>query len=206
MGRTRSFDEIAVLGAAMHAFRRNGYAAVSIKQLEQATGLTSGSLYNAYGDKDGLFRAAFAYYVDILVVGRLQVHTGPDATLDDLEDYFLSLLRTPLNDGFGCLVTNSAIEFGAAPSIAELSIDKAMRAIVAGMHSVLEREIGKDRAELATSHLLLLSQGVLVLVRAGRAGSGDIEATVRAQFDGLREVRSSSAIKPAKLKESRRNR
>jgi TetR/AcrR family transcriptional regulator, transcriptional repressor for nem operon len=48
MGRKRSFDETKVLESAMHAFRRHGYAGISIKQLEEATGLSSGSLYNAY--------------------------------------------------------------------------------------------------------------------------------------------------------------
>ena len=43
MVRNRSFREEEVLSAAMEAFRRNGYGGVSIKDLERATGLTSGS-------------------------------------------------------------------------------------------------------------------------------------------------------------------
>ena len=56
MGRSREFDESAVLTGAMHAFRRKGYAAVSIKDLEEATGLKGGSIYNSYGDKGGLLQ------------------------------------------------------------------------------------------------------------------------------------------------------
>jgi TetR/AcrR family transcriptional regulator, transcriptional repressor for nem operon len=189
MARTRSFDEAEILRAAMHTFRRDGYAGVSIKRLEETTGLTSGSLYNAYGDKDGLFRAALAYYVDVFVAGRLQAHAGPQATLDDLEEYFLALLREPLNDGFGCLVTNAAVEFGSTSSIAAEGIRTALKLMASGIRGVLEREIGSDRAERATSHLMLLSQGILVLVRGGQASVADIEGVVRAQFDDLRKAR-----------------
>ena len=191
MARTRSFDETAVLTAAMHAFRRDGYAGVSIKQLEQVTGLTSGSLYNAYGDKDGLFQAAFAYYVDVFVVGRLRAHTGPDATLDDLEEYFLALLRSPLNDGHGCLVTNTAVEFGPASSIAEHGVDKALTLMAAGIRGVLERETGPDRAKLGASHLLLLCQGILVLMRSRSGNVVNTESVIRAQFDDLRQKRTA---------------
>ena len=60
MGRTRTFDRDAVLFAAANAFRRRGYRDVSIAELEKATGLVSGSIYNAFGDKAGLFRASVA--------------------------------------------------------------------------------------------------------------------------------------------------
>ena len=62
MGRAREYNEDAVLGGAMGAFRRRGYGAVSIKELEQATGLKGGSIYHGYGDKAGLFEAEFAHY------------------------------------------------------------------------------------------------------------------------------------------------
>lgn len=122
------------------------------------------------------------------MIGRLHAHVGPRATLDDLEEYFLSLLREPLNDGFGCLVTNAAIEFSSLSSIADECIRRALALMAEGIHGVLEREIGANPAEPATSHLMLLSQGILVLVRGGRMRAADIEGVVRAQFDDLRAV------------------
>jgi TetR/AcrR family transcriptional repressor of nem operon len=188
MPRTRTFDEADVLSSAMHAFRRHGYERISIKQLEKATGLTSGSLYNAYGDKEGLYRAALDHYVDGFVRQRMGVHAGPVATLDDLEGFFLSLLRAPMTDGYGCLVTNSVVEFGAGRSIASDGVGEALRLVTSGIRSVLAREIGAEQVEVATNHLLLLYQGMLVLSRAGRsdAAFGDV---VRAVFDGLRKMR-----------------
>ena len=188
MARTRSFDENEVLGGAMQAFRRHGYEGVSVRQLEQATGLTSGSIYNAYGDKDGLFRAALAHYVDGFVAGRLAAHAGPGATLDDLEELFLSLFREPLTDGFGCLVTNSAIEFGGAGAGTPDEVGKALNMVETSIRSVLLREIGPGAAEPAMNRLALLYQGLLVFARAGRIGAAHRDA-VRSEFDRLREAR-----------------
>jgi AcrR family transcriptional regulator len=191
MPRGRTFDEGQVLDSAMHAFRRNGYAGVSIKQLEQATGLTSGSLYNAYGDKDGLFRAALGHYVESFVRARIASHAGAGATVEDLEALFLSVLQAPMNDGFGCLVTNSVVEFGAGASVASGGVDLALATVEAGVRSVLTRELGPESAETAVGRLLLLYQGLLVLSRAGRTQSA--EAAIRSEFDRLKRERAASA-------------
>ena len=189
MARTRSFDEQDVLTRAMHAFRQHGYARISIRQLEETTGLTSGSLYNAFGDKDGLYRSAVAHYVDGFVVARLEAHAGPQATLDDLEEFFLTLFRPPMTDGFGCLVANAAMEFGAASSVADADVGRALDLVDASLHAVLAREIGGEAAGPAATRLALMYQGILLMTRAGRAGARHEEA-MRAEFDRLRGERA----------------
>ena len=56
------FDEAAVIAAAIGVFRRHGYAAASISDLTEATGLSRSSLYQRFRDKDGLFQEALAAY------------------------------------------------------------------------------------------------------------------------------------------------
>lgn len=169
----------------MHAFRRHGYARISIRQLEEATGLTSGSLYNAFGDKDGLYRAAIAHYVDGFVIARLQAHAGPQAALEDLEEFFLTLFRPPMTDGFGCLVSNAAMEFGSSGSVADKGVGRALDLVDASMRAVLGREIGREAAGPAAMRLSLMYQGILLMTRAGRAGK-DHEEAIRAEFERLR--------------------
>lgn len=189
MARSRSFDEQEILTRAMHAFRRHGYARISIRQLEEATGLTSGSLYNAFGDKDGLYRAAIAHYVDGFVIARLQAHAGPQATLEDLEEFFLTLFRPPMTDGFGCLVSNAAMEFGSSGSVADEGVGRALDLVDASMRAVLGREIGDEAAGPAAMRLSLMYQGILLMTRAGRAGK-DHEEAIRAEFGRLRLERA----------------
>lgn len=53
MARPRNFDENAVLDAAMQRFWSRGYEVTSVRELADGMGLTSASLYNAFGDKLG---------------------------------------------------------------------------------------------------------------------------------------------------------
>lgn len=186
--RTRSFDEREVLESAMHAFRRSGYGGISIKDLEAATNLSSGSLYNAFGDKDGVFRAAICHYVTDFVRKRLIEHAGADAGLEELEQLFLSLLREPMTDGHGCLLTNSIVEFGAKPSAASDQISLGIEMLTESFASVLEREIGTADAKREATLLLLIYQGMLVLSRSGLSHAG-VEDAIRSQFERLRHVR-----------------
>ncbi|MEU1084743.1 TetR/AcrR family transcriptional regulator [Streptomyces sp. NPDC005908] len=71
MARTREFDTEKAVEAAMNAFRLNGYDGTSIQDLVDATGVGRGSLYAAFGSKEGLYLAAMdryrAYYALPLV-------------------------------------------------------------------------------------------------------------------------------------------
>jgi TetR/AcrR family transcriptional repressor of nem operon len=188
MARPRSFDADSVLTAAMHCFRRQGYERVSIKDLEQATGVSSGSLYNSYESKEGVFRAALEHYLNTVVGARIQAFAGPSATLDDLEQLFLSIWEMPQADGFGCLVTNSAVEFG--PNAPEFAADKVARGLElagGGIHSVLVRELGPEDGEREAEHLALVYHGVLVLSRSGTLSLGHREA-IQTTFDRLRRA------------------
>lgn len=189
MGRNRSYDEDMVLDGAMHAFRRKGYQAASIRDLEEATGLKAGSLYNSFGDKAGLFDAAFAHYNRQVLGGRIGRHAPKEAGLDGLRALFLSLLHEPNEETFGCLITNVAVELGGEasphPCVADgfamlmrtfadrLAAARDDRALRAG----LEPEAGALK-------LLALYQGLLVLVRAGHDRRA-LEQLVNDEFNDL---------------------
>lgn len=188
MARPRSFDVDTVLSAAMHRFRQQGYERVSIKDLEQTTGLTSGSLYNSYGSKEGIFRAALDHYVETVVKGRMAAFAGSDATLEDLEQLFLSIWEMPQADGFGCLVTNSAVEFGPnAPAFAADKVAAGLDIAAEGIRSVLHRTLGPEAGEREAAHLALVYHGILVLSRSGTLSAGHRDA-IRAEFQRLRQL------------------
>lgn len=62
LGRPRAFDREAALEAAMRVFWRKGFVAASMKDLCEAMGIASPSLYAAFGDKEALYLEAFAHY------------------------------------------------------------------------------------------------------------------------------------------------
>lgn len=57
-GRPRSFEPAAALAQVRDTFWKNGYAATSLDDLCEATGLNRPSLYGAFGDKKALYLAA----------------------------------------------------------------------------------------------------------------------------------------------------
>ena len=61
-GRPLSFDRTDVLEKAMRAFWRFGYETTSISNLTTAMGITTPSLYGAFGDKKQLFLEAVRRY------------------------------------------------------------------------------------------------------------------------------------------------
>jgi TetR/AcrR family transcriptional repressor of nem operon len=185
MARPRAFDEQEVLTAAMHAFRREGYGHISVAGLEAATGLRTSSLYLAFGDKAGLFRRALDHYVSSFVEPRLTLYAGPGASLDDLEQLFLTLFEPPLDDGYGCLVVNSATEFGSTDSIAQDGVRRGLGLVHRHVEDVLRREIGAAASKRTAAHLVLLYQGLLVHSRAGLLTPSHREA-IHDQFDTLR--------------------
>jgi AcrR family transcriptional regulator len=191
MARPREYDEEAVLAGAMHAFRRKGYARVSVKDLERATGLRSGSIYNSYGDKQGLFAAAFAHYNRAVLGRRIAGHAPPAAGLAGLRSLFSSALHEPDGGSCGCLVTNAAVEFGGGAPVPP-GVDEGLAALLSLFTARLEtaRRTGQLRAGTdpgtAALGLLALYQGILVLVRAGR-DTDPLQAVIDSTFAQLEE-------------------
>jgi TetR/AcrR family transcriptional repressor of nem operon len=192
MGRTREYDEDAVLTGAMHAFRRKGYAGVSVRDLEQATGLKAGSIYNSYGDKAGLFASAFAHYNRAVLGCRIAEHAPAVAGLAGLRELFASLLHEPDGGSSGCLITNSAVEFGGGSAGVPDGVREGLRTLLelfasrlgsAGREGRLRAGVDPDTAALG---LLALYQGVLVLVRAGW-DAGRLQALIDGAFGELEE-------------------
>ncbi len=190
MARPKSFDEDAVLTGAMHAFRRHGYAGLSIRDLEQATGLVAGSIYNSFGDKSGLFAAAYGHYLKAVLQQRIDAHARPGKGLAGARRLFVTLLEEPRNESFGCLITNTAVEFGASDTerqdLVQAGFATLRRALQASLQ-VAQRD-GAMRADVdpdvAATKLVALYQGVLVMVRAG-CDKASLRKAIHLEFDAL---------------------
>jgi TetR/AcrR family transcriptional repressor of nem operon len=113
MARPREFDEAAVLDAAVQCFWAQGYEATSMRDLVENMGITSASLYNAFGDKRGLYLRALQRYrqqgfnARIERIERLPPREAIQAFFDDIIER--SLADPQLK---GCLMVNSSFESG----------------------------------------------------------------------------------------------
>src|SRR5690349_8764362 len=134
MGRTREFDDEAVLDRAAEVFWRRGYDVVSVQDLEASTGLGRGSLYNAFGDKEGLFIAALDRYAERFGAApfRHLAHRDVAKGIRRMLEAIVERMEKPANPR-GCLLTNTSLSFGTGSS----RID----AYVAGKIGAMEKRI-----------------------------------------------------------------
>lgn len=173
MARPRSFDEDTVIDAAMIAFWQTGFDDTPINALEQATGLKRISLYNAFGDKQGLFLAALDRYH----LGATEVYDGMVAKggLDEIQQLFTAM-STKTEDGSpanaGCLMVNTVLDVRRAPDIVKERIAnyRAMlrNAFVSALRNARDDgEMVADDAliEARATYLLGLLWGALAMVR-----------------------------------------
>lgn len=61
MARPRSFDHDQAVAAAAELFRQRGFDATSIRDLTAHLGISTSSLYAAFGGKEGIFMAALRH-------------------------------------------------------------------------------------------------------------------------------------------------
>lgn len=112
MARPRKFNEHDVVVAARRQFNETGFHGTSVDDISRVTGLSKGSLYGAFGDKDGLFRRAFDDYCaasDEAAEARLD---GPE---DEALDRARAWLRSPDGsiDRHGCLLAKATAELAS---------------------------------------------------------------------------------------------
>lgn len=127
MARPREFDEHAVLNAAMNRFWEHGYQATSMRDLAVETGLTSPSLYNAFGDKRALFRQVLERYAQHSARARIARLESSMPPKDAIKAFFTEIVEHSLSDKDrrGCLLVNSALEI--APHDPEIGAEVARR-------------------------------------------------------------------------------
>jgi TetR/AcrR family transcriptional repressor of nem operon len=174
MARPREFDEHAVLNAAMNRFWEHGYQATSMRDLAVETGLTSPSLYNAFGDKRALFRQVLERYAQHSARARIARLESSMPPKDAIKAFITEIVAHSLSDKDrrGCLLVNSALEI--APHDPEIGAEVASR--LAEVEAFFRRSVvaaqkegsipsDRDARDLARV-LLAVLLGIRVVARA----------------------------------------
>jgi TetR/AcrR family transcriptional regulator, transcriptional repressor for nem operon len=180
MARPREFDEAAVLRAARAAFRAKGYAATSLQDLMDATGLGKGSLYGAFGDKRGLYLRVLAEYAGQGVSDVDAALHGPGTALAALRGYLLDMARWSAA-GPSCLLASSTAELAATDADVKACVGETFQALHASLAAAVRRAQDEGDidpaadAEALAGMLLAVARGMEAL---GHAGT-DTEALAR---------------------------
>lgn len=123
-GRPREFDDKAVIEAAMEVFWSNGYEATSTQELVECTGLGRGSLYNAFGSKQGLYHEALKRYQEYGIQAQSRILGGPGTVKERLRALMRQSIENDMDPARrrGCMVLFSALERASKdPVVAQIN-------------------------------------------------------------------------------------
>lgn len=114
MARTKAFDETQTLDRAMTLFWERGYEAASVRELVAATGISTSSLYNAFGDKREVYIAALERYREGERRQFAETLAAPEPIRRTLAGLFDEVIATlAADDGArGSFTLNAAVELG----------------------------------------------------------------------------------------------
>jgi len=140
MAGARQFDESQILDAMMRVFWQKGYEATSIDDLVAATGLKRGSLYNAFGDKAGMFCRTLQLYREEVLAALLHSLRGDDPRAA-LTRFFKLLAQAAGDPGRpkGCMLQDAQRSCDRLPATAAIQAQAEADAMETALLGLFER-------------------------------------------------------------------
>ena len=195
-GRPRKFDADQALGNALLVFWTKGYAGASLDELADAMAMKRPSIYNAFGDKQSLYRAALDAFQERLNSGLGSLLEAGDVKFT-LNQFFTRALdvytsgETPL----GCFIFCTA----PAEAITHPDVRDDILAITTRTDKSLKgffqsaQKTGRFPAETDPTAAAQLTQATLHSL-ALRARAGQPRATLNRMAKGAVDIICGSKI------------
>jgi AcrR family transcriptional regulator len=187
IGRPREFDRDAALEAAMLLFWRKGFAAASMSDLCDAMGISSPSLYAAFGSKEALYLEAVEYYARTIgppVWDKLAGGATARAGIENLLIAWTESLPKSRATPAGCMALLAAV--GDEWPAAIVRVVKKVRLEMLGtLRSRLETAVARGELPASTDidglsrFYLSVFQGMAVQAKDG-ATSAELRAVAAA--------------------------
>ncbi|GAB4037894.1 TetR/AcrR family transcriptional regulator [Spirosoma jeollabukense] len=165
--RTRQF----ILEKTAGIFNTKGYAGTSMADLTEATGLTKGSIYGNFANKEDVALAAFDYNLSVVtqaIQERMQQATTYYQKLFVYSQFYYDSIRTSFPVG-GCPILNTAIEADDTNSLLKNRVAKAILSWKKNIVDLIKAGIasGEFRADIepdqtALSVIALIEGGIMI--------------------------------------------
>jgi AcrR family transcriptional regulator len=187
IGRPRGFDRDAALEAAMLLFWRKGFAATSMSDLCDAMGISSPSLYAAFGSKEALYLEAVEYYARTIgppVWDKLEEGATARAGIENLLIAWTESLPKSRATPAGCMALLAAVGDEWPATIVRV-VKKVRLEMLGTLRSRLETAVAKGELPASTDidglsrFYLSVFQGMAVQAKDG-ATSAELRAVAAA--------------------------
>ena len=113
MARNVEFDEQLAVSKAMDVFWRKGYNGTTMRDLTEAMGINSSSLYNTIGDKHQLFIRSIKHYTETRMKEAVKQLEPIKSPIKGIEKFIQSSAYTITNEPNSCLAIKTTFEVAA---------------------------------------------------------------------------------------------
>jgi len=112
MAKTAKFDRDEVIGKATNLYWKKGFHATSMRNLQDEIDMRPGSIYAAFGSKDGLFKETLRNYTDIGLEQLQHLATQYQSPIDTLKAFVkVQVIDTQTNAPNGvCMLSKTLSE------------------------------------------------------------------------------------------------
>ncbi len=175
MARKKEYNKDDVLKAATNVFWEKGFKGTSVSDLVAATGLNKHSMYEVFGNKEGLFKECLLTYANEIQKETLDLLTKKPLGIDNIKAFLLNRINYSLEDNFmGCMVINSA----AQKEMLEFDAFELIKTLLESHIGVMEEcfknaqlngeiDSSKDPNMLAR-YVMNFSAGIMVVGKTGQ--------------------------------------
>ena len=111
MARTIEYNPKEVLTQAMNLFWEKGYKSTSIQDIVTATKIKPGSIYAAYGNKEGIFKAVIELYTVSSLEKVTNILKADGDILENIEEFLNVAIITAISNEInnGCLLVKTLL-------------------------------------------------------------------------------------------------
>ncbi|EIG58940.1 MULTISPECIES: TetR/AcrR family transcriptional regulator [unclassified Bradyrhizobium] len=190
-GRPRAYEPDIALGKALDLFRTQGFAATSLDDLSEATGMNRPSLYGAFGDKRELYIKSYQRYREDARASMVEIFRQEMPVRRRLERIFASALNIYLSGETGprgCFtVVTAASEAVGDPDIRAMVLDglsELDKAFASCFRRAKEKGELPDSADPAVLAQLASATVHSIAIRSrARVSRKELEAIVKGAID-----------------------
>jgi len=166
--RTRQF----IIETTADIFNMKGYAGTSMSDITEATGLTKGSIYGNFGNKEDVALAVFDYnYAKVsgIIQQRIRAAKNYHDKLMVYAQVYDQFTRSNLFPKGGCPILNTAVEADDTNSLLKDRASQAIQKWRRGVQNLIQGGIdarefkeGLDIPRLALSIIAMLEGGIMI--------------------------------------------
>ena len=199
MSRTTLYNRQEALERAIQLFWQKGFHATSLKDIEQVLDMRPGSIYAAFGNKNGLFQEALEHYAHAALMELERVLASHESPLLGLAAYMRQLggIRDQKIPSRACMLVKSLLELGAREQSALDKVEKLLAGLEARFTEcfVEAQRLGEIDSELDAVRLGRRLQAEVMGLRAFAqrdVDSAAVHALAEDMASSIEEMRNDS--------------